>query len=77
MVESGYKSSLLTDQDVLVLNDHLATVHYHLKIIIEYQHGASLAKVAHQLAMKPIKDSSETLKSFSPSDQAKILEMAY
>lgn len=42
-----------------------------------HQHGASLAKVAHQLAMKPIKDSSETLKSFSPSDQAKILEMAY
>ncbi|SSS47905.1 Uncharacterised protein [Acinetobacter baumannii] len=39
MVESGYKSSLLTDQDVLVLNDHLATVHYHLKIIIEYRHG--------------------------------------
>ncbi|SST13561.1 signal peptide [Acinetobacter baumannii] len=27
--------------------------------------------------MKPIKESSETLKSFSPSDQAKILEMAY
>ncbi|EMM9896991.1 TPA: DUF4105 domain-containing protein, partial [Acinetobacter baumannii] len=42
-----------------------------------HQHGASLAKVAHQLAMKPIKESSETLKSFSPSDQAKILEMAY
>lgn len=42
-----------------------------------HQHGASLAKVAHQLAMKPTKDSSETLKSFSPSDQAKILEMAY
>ncbi|HHP7958626.1 TPA: DUF4105 domain-containing protein [Acinetobacter baumannii] len=42
-----------------------------------HQHGASLAKVAHHLAMKPIKDSSETLKSFSPSDQAKILEMAY
>ncbi|WP_139355642.1 Lnb N-terminal periplasmic domain-containing protein, partial [Acinetobacter baumannii] len=33
-----------------------------------HQHGASLAKVAHQLAMKPIKESSETLKSFSPSD---------
>ncbi|MDO7297795.1 hypothetical protein Q5V93_20020, partial [Acinetobacter baumannii] len=29
-----------------------------------HQHGASLAKVAHQLAMKPIKESSETLKSF-------------
>ncbi|HCA5109983.1 DUF4105 domain-containing protein [Acinetobacter baumannii] len=42
-----------------------------------HQHGASLAKVAHQLAMKPIKESSETLKSFSPSDQAKIIEMAY
>ncbi|EPQ4933608.1 DUF4105 domain-containing protein [Acinetobacter baumannii] len=42
-----------------------------------HQHGASLAKVAHQLAMKPIKESSETLKSFGPSDQAKILEMAY
>jgi len=42
MVESGYKSSLLTDQDVLVLNGHLATVHYHLKIVIGSLHGSLL-----------------------------------
>ncbi|WP_446089923.1 Lnb N-terminal periplasmic domain-containing protein [Acinetobacter sp. 1124_18A] len=42
-----------------------------------HQHGASLAKVAHQITMMPIKQSSELLKSFSEQDQAKILEMAY
>ncbi len=42
-----------------------------------HQHGASLAKVAHQITMMPIKQSSEFLKSFSEQDQAKILEMAY
>ncbi|WP_437434793.1 Lnb N-terminal periplasmic domain-containing protein [Acinetobacter seifertii] len=42
-----------------------------------HQHGASLAKVAHQVAMMPTKESSEILKSYSQPDQAKILEMAY
>lgn len=42
-----------------------------------HQHGASLAKVAHQIAMMPIKQSIEVLKSFSEQDQAKVLEMAY
>lgn len=42
-----------------------------------HQHGASLAKVAHQVAMIPTKESSEILKSYSQPDQAKILEMAY
>ncbi|MBJ9935094.1 DUF4105 domain-containing protein [Acinetobacter pittii] len=42
-----------------------------------HQHGASLAKVAHQIAMLPIQQSSQILKSFSEQDQAKILEMAY
>ncbi len=41
------------------------------------QHGASLAKVAHQIAMLPIQQSSQILKSFTEQDQAKILEMAY
>ncbi|AVZ04203.1 DUF4105 domain-containing protein [Acinetobacter pittii] len=42
-----------------------------------HQHGASLAKVAHQIAMLPIQQSSQILKSFTEQDQAKILEMAY
>ncbi|MGN7715659.1 MULTISPECIES: Lnb N-terminal periplasmic domain-containing protein [Acinetobacter] len=42
-----------------------------------HQHGASLAKVAHQIAMLPIQHSSQILKSFTEQDQAKILEMAY
>ncbi|WP_458102357.1 Lnb N-terminal periplasmic domain-containing protein [Acinetobacter seifertii] len=42
-----------------------------------HQHGASLAKVAHQVAMMTTKESSEILKSYSQPDQAKILEMAY
>lgn len=42
-----------------------------------HQHGASLAKVAHQIAMLPIQQSSHILKSFTEQDQAKILEMAY
>jgi len=42
-----------------------------------HQHGASLAKVAHQIAMMPTQQSSQILKSFSEQDQAKILEMAY
>ncbi|MFI8008681.1 DUF4105 domain-containing protein [Acinetobacter sp. ABJ_C4_1] len=42
-----------------------------------HQHGASLAKVAHKVAMTPTKQSSEILKSYSQPDQAKILEMAY
>lgn len=42
-----------------------------------HQHGASLAKVAHQITMMPIKQSTEVLKTFSEQDRAKILEMAY
>lgn len=42
-----------------------------------HQHGASLAKVAHQITMLPTQQSSQILKSFSEQDQAKILEMAY
>lgn len=42
-----------------------------------HQHGESLAKVAHQIAMMPTQQSSQILKSFSEQDQAKILEMAY
>lgn len=42
-----------------------------------HQHGASLAKVAQQIAMLPIQQSSQILKSFTEQDQAKILEMAY
>ncbi|WP_436835224.1 Lnb N-terminal periplasmic domain-containing protein [Acinetobacter pittii] len=42
-----------------------------------HQHGASLVKVAHQIAMLPIQHSSQILKSFTEQDQAKILEMAY
>ena len=42
-----------------------------------HQHGASLAKVAHQIVMLPIQQSSQILKSFTEQDQAKILEMAY
>ncbi|WP_444826262.1 Lnb N-terminal periplasmic domain-containing protein [Acinetobacter pittii] len=42
-----------------------------------HQHGASLAKVAHQITMMPTQRSSQILKSFSEQDQAKILEMAY
>lgn len=42
-----------------------------------HQHGASLAKVAHQITMMPTQRSSKILKSFSEQDQAKILEMAY
>ncbi|MDF3347706.1 DUF4105 domain-containing protein [Acinetobacter pittii] len=42
-----------------------------------HQHGTSLAKVAHQIAMLPIQQSSQILKSFTEQDQAKILEMAY
>ncbi len=42
-----------------------------------HQHGASLAKVAHQIALMPIQQSSQILKSFNEQDQAKILEMAY
>lgn len=42
-----------------------------------HQHGASLAEVAHQIAMLPIQQSSQILKSFTEQDQAKILEMAY
>ncbi|MCU4634953.1 MULTISPECIES: DUF4105 domain-containing protein [Acinetobacter] len=41
------------------------------------QHGESLAKVAHQIAMMPTQQSSQILKSFTEQDQAKILEMAY
>ncbi|MCU4424184.1 DUF4105 domain-containing protein [Acinetobacter sp. WU_MDCI_Abxb74] len=42
-----------------------------------HQHGASLAKVAHEITTMPVQQSSEVLKSFSEQDQAKILEMAY
>lgn len=42
-----------------------------------HQHGASLAKMAHQITMMPTQQSSQILKSFSEQDQAKILEMAY
>lgn len=42
-----------------------------------HQHGASLAKVAHQITMMPTQQSSQILKSFTEQDQAKILEMAY
>lgn len=42
-----------------------------------HQHGALLAKVAHQITMMPTQQSSQILKSFTEQDQAKILEMAY
>ncbi|MCH7308641.1 DUF4105 domain-containing protein [Acinetobacter sp. NIPH 1852] len=41
------------------------------------QHGTALAKVAHQVAFSPIEPVSAVLASYSPQDQAKILEMAY
>ena len=42
-----------------------------------HQHGASLAKMAHQITMMQTQQSSQILKSFTEQDQAKILEMAY
>ncbi|MBJ8482319.1 Lnb N-terminal periplasmic domain-containing protein [Acinetobacter vivianii] len=41
------------------------------------QHGTALAKVAHQVAFTEINQAEPVLKNYSPSEQAKILEMAY
>jgi hypothetical protein len=41
------------------------------------QHGTPLAKVAHQVAFTEINQTEPILKNYSPSEQAKILEMAY
>jgi len=41
------------------------------------QHGTPLAKVAHQVAFTELNQAEPVLKNYSPSEQAKILEMAY